>query len=203
MRKSCNTCSIVKDELEYHKDTRSSDGRLNRCKLCRNSLEKEKRQSYYKENKQKILKQREDYYKENRDSEIERKREFRKNNKEKVSISKRKYYNKNRDYIIKKSYEWASSNKGKVASIASSRRLRKKNATIVKDPRVDKIFEKCSELSLELGVQFTVDHIIPLTHPDVCGLHVWDNLQILDKSLNSSKYNKFDGTYENSSWGDL
>jgi 5-methylcytosine-specific restriction endonuclease McrA len=41
-------------------------------------------------------------------------------------------------------------------------------------------------------MQMDVDHIIPLNHPLVCGLHVWDNLQILTKSANRSKRNKFD-----------
>jgi hypothetical protein len=36
---------------------------------------------------------------------------------------------------------------------------------------------------------FTVDHVVPLQHPLVCGLHVWHNLQLLDESENAKKKN--------------
>lgn len=39
------------------------------------------------------------------------------------------------------------------------------------------------------GHDVTVDHIVPLFHPLVCGLHVRDNLRLLERSLNSKKSN--------------
>lgn len=47
-----------------------------------------------------------------------------------------------------------------------------------------------------------LDHIIPLNHPDVCGLHNTCNFQWLTSEENMSKSNSFDGTPENDSWRD-
>lgn len=47
-----------------------------------------------------------------------------------------------------------------------------------------------------------VDHIIPLNHPDVSGLHCIQNFQYLTIEDNSRKSNQFDGTNENNGWRD-
>lgn len=45
-----------------------------------------------------------------------------------------------------------------------------------------------------------LDHIVPLNHPDVCGLHNTWNFQWLSCEDNCKKSNMFDGTLENISW---
>jgi len=45
-----------------------------------------------------------------------------------------------------------------------------------------------------------VDHIVPLNHPNVTGLHVVDNLQYLTNRESLLKGASFDGTLENDSW---
>lgn len=62
------------------------------------------------------------------------------------------------------------------------------------------IYAEAQRLTDETGVPHHVDHIIPLTHPDVRGLHVPWNLQILTAEDNCRKNNAFDGTHENESW---
>lgn len=49
---------------------------------------------------------------------------------------------------------------------------------------VASIYTKATELGFE------VDHIVPLNNPLVCGLHCWNNLQLLSPELNRSKGNR-------------
>ena len=47
------------------------------------------------------------------------------------------------------------------------------------------VYEKARELGME------VDHIVPVTSDFVSGLHCWHNLQLLKRTENRSKSNKF------------
>ena len=50
---------------------------------------------------------------------------------------------------------------------------------------IDTVYKKAHELGLE------VDHVVPLRSKKVCGLHTWANLQLLDKTLNIKKRNRY------------
>ena len=54
---------------------------------------------------------------------------------------------------------------------------------------VKQMYIKRDELSKLWGIVLHVDHIVPLQGTNVCGLHCWDNLQLLEAGLNCSKNN--------------
>ena len=62
------------------------------------------------------------------------------------------------------------------------RRSRKKLATPIWADlnKINEVYANCPE-------DMTVDHIIPITSPIVCGLHVSWNMQYLTRSANSKK----------------
>ena len=58
-------------------------------------------------------------------------------------------------------------------------------------PLISEIYAECKRLSLETGIKHQVDHIVPVKHPLVCGLHVENNLEIISAFENNLKSNKF------------
>lgn len=46
-------------------------------------------------------------------------------------------------------------------------------------------------MTASTGVQHSVDHIVPLIHPLVCGLHCEDNLEITTLAANIQKSNNW------------
>jgi hypothetical protein len=56
---------------------------------------------------------------------------------------------------------------------------------------IKKVYLKAEELTKAFDRPYVVDHIIPLNHPRVCGLHVPWNLRAVPEKLNAGKSNYF------------
>ncbi len=97
----------------------------------------------------------------------------------------RRQYRVRTNGVADKAY-WKT-NPGKRAAYRAGRRAAEKQATPswVDYTALLSIYEQAARAGKH------VDHIIPLQHPDVCGLHVPWNLQLLTPTENMSKGNKF------------
>lgn len=103
-----------------------------------------------------------------------------------VKVSGKKYYAKNKDAYKKVRHAHYANNKGYYNAKCAKRRAAKLNATPawVDQKELNKIYSIAKEKGL------VVDHIIPLQHPDVCGLHVPANLRCISQDWNNWKSNK-------------
>ena len=118
---------------------------------------------------------------------------YNRNNKDKISSAKSQYYAENTDQLLKRGSEWRANNRGAVNALSAKHRAQKLQATPAwadKDA-IKALYEEAQRLQEILGIQFHIDHVLPLQGELVCGLHVETNLAIIPATLNLKKSNKF------------
>lgn len=129
-------------------------------------------------------------------------RAWRKKNPEKEKAAKKNWHEKNRDKVVVYLRDWRKSNPNYIAKShqenmtarGAERRARKNNAMPPWANRaaIAAIYRAAKQLSAETGIDYHIDHIVPLKHKLVCGLHVPANLRLLPGAENLSKGNKFE-----------
>lgn len=130
------------------------------------------------------------YYKKNKNRIKSNVREYAANNSEKISANQKKWRTNNASKIK----QYRKDNRGLYAYHAAKRRKRVKQATPawVNMEEIKQFYMLAAKLSNETGIPHEVDHIIPLVHELVCGLHCPENLRVIPKVDNIKKSNKFE-----------
>lgn len=164
--KYCPKCKDIKKFYKFSKNKYTKSGCASICVKCSDVFRKEKG------------------YKNNYDGYTKRHKEY-----------ARKNYLKNKDKVDSRNKEWFEKNPHKRTQYVNKRRAAKLKATPSwsQDEKIAVLYEKAKWLEQLTGKKYHVDHIIPLQGENVCGLHVWENLQILEKKLNIRKSNKLQG----------
>lgn len=172
--KKCSRCSRYLPLHCFHKQRSNKDGFRSACKECR-VVESRK---FYKNNEEKIK---------------ERVNNYRLSNLESIASKKSIYSKKNKDRVRARKVKWVNQNRDTVNNCNARRRAIKLLARPVwaEEDKIAVLYEKAKWLESLTGLKYHVDHIIPLNHPEICGLHVWANLQILTESDNCRKGNNF------------
>ena len=173
--KVCTKCKEDKPLAEYYKKKKGKYGVDSTCKTC----EKQRRKSYYEENKEHTLQQAKEWHESNRESETARMKKYRK---------------ENRGAVLNAQKAWRDKNPAVMAHHDSKRRSARLQRTPswANDQLIAAYYMEAKRLEELTGIKFHVDHIIPLQGELVSGLHVETNLQLLPAHENMGKSNSFD-----------
>jgi 5-methylcytosine-specific restriction endonuclease McrA len=122
--------------------------------------------------------------KDNRDRKKYYEEYYQRNKKAKLEYQKLRRETLGKEYFSRLQKEYYIKNHHMMSFKKALRRSRKKQATPLWSDldKIQEIYKNCPS-------DMTVDHIIPITSPLVCGLHVSWNLQYLTRSENSKKGN--------------
>ncbi len=105
----------------------------------------------------------------------------------------REWQSNNRDKCRRACRTWAANNPENNLERVNRRRALKLKACPkwVNRRELRSIYDEARRISASTGTQYHVDHIVPLNHPLVCGLHVPWNLRLLTAEENIRKGNTF------------
>ena len=188
--KTCKHCGTEKRIEEFSTSKRTKSGYLSSCKACDVLRVQQYKKSLPPEKKKQLLEKKQEYNKKywSKKKEILKPKntEYKNKNKEKFLLYNKDYYQQNVDVFAEKRKEYRIANKGKVNNWVIMRRKCLHQRTVLgQKQEISQFYQNCP-------AGHHVDHIVPLTHPLVSGLHVLANLQYLPAKENCSKRNKFE-----------
>lgn len=200
MAKFCNKCQTLKSIAEFGKDKNRHDGLHYMCLACR----KLSRIA----NAETIQQQKREHYARNRELLLERKRISYPEKAEAKCAYARQYYHDNSEQCLKKNKEYIQRNPDyykqmrlKQPEKVNAKENKRKAAKLQRIPcwltpddfwMIEQAYDICALRTKMTGIEWHVDHIIPLQGKLVSGLHMPYNLQVIPASINTSKGNKFE-----------
>jgi len=109
----------------------------------------------------------------------------------------RAYRAANPEKVAEMKRAWAAKNPGATSAAAKLRKWAQKQRTpkwLTKDDLwlIREAYALASLRTKMLGIQYEVDHCVPLQGETVSGLHVPNNLQVIPRVLNRAKWNHFE-----------
>ena len=170
--KICRRCQTAKPATEFRVDPRYRDGLSSWCCQCH----RERNSTWAKENRKRLS---------------AKAQAWRDENLEKARGANVRHKRVNKVALYEKHIEWVKNNRDKRRATYAARKSAKLQATPKWADRtaIAAIYRRAVAIERETGKRMHVDHIVPLQHPLVCGLHCEANLQILPGAENESKRN--------------
>lgn len=156
------------------------------------TAQQERSRAYYERNRETMIAKSIAYQKANKERVNAKNKAWRDEHPEKAKASIVNYCRENKEKKNERNREWKSANPATVNEMTALRRAQKKNATPKWANRffMREAYDLAKRRTAATGFKWEVDHILPLQHPDFCGLHVEYNLQVIPASVNRSKGNR-------------
>ena len=216
--KRCATCKKRLSKTNFYQDSRAKDGLYSHCKRCHNhkytkgwqsnnagrvkkyahdytqahpEQNRAKAKRYRQTHKQEVTIRQKCWQEANKDYCAFQAAFYREENQKRLSVASKAWRQLHKERMAFLMRQWRKSNHSVIAAYTANARAHKRHAkpNWVNLTDLKTIYTKCKEISKQTGILHHVDHIIPLTNPLVCGLHVPWNLQIISATLNQKKYN--------------
>ncbi len=180
MNKTCKKCNETKDIELFKNNKKCIDGHGNVCKKC----DRERVKAWEKANPEKVTA----WAKANPEKRKLVCAKYRATEKGKASQAKyialynSIYFEEN----AQRKRLWMQANKGRINATTAAYRKQIKQAT---PPWAD--MQAILDVYMEAAYfGMEVDHIVPIRSKLVCGLHTWENLQLLTRLENTKKGNR-------------
>ena len=176
--KQCRKCSSILEYSSFTKKVDTADGYNNLCRVCKNQSR-------------------------NKSKDAATRLRWTANNKEHILAYDRNRYSRKRDDINKNRRQHRLDNidvmRERDRAVYATKHIRFKSRTPSSlSPLhlggIQYIYKEARSMNVQGGIQYHVDHIVPLNGKLVSGLHVPWNLQIIPADENLRKGNTFECT---------
>lgn len=181
--KVCKSCNVEKPVEAFAKNGKC--GRHPRCKSCRAEIERQRRIT----DGELIRSQERERYAADKTIKVSAYKRYYEKNRQTIRERNARLYEEKADNIKIYAQQYRQANKYKVREWNGTRRAKLRQACPSWADRkaIAAIYREALELEQQTGIPHHVDHIIPISGRNVCGLHIPENLRAIPAFENLRK----------------
>lgn len=157
--------------------------------------EAERARRYREENREALADGKRRWHEQNREAIAERKRRWHEKNCEAIAERKRRWREENREALAERDRRYREANPHIFSALSAKRRAAKRERLPEWFSEFDQFImqeaaDLCRSRLVSTGLEWHVDHMVPLRSRKASGLHCGHNLQVIPGYLNLRKNNK-------------